>query len=40
MALDHGFEEQVASAYANLANVKVKRREYTEATHYLQKGMD
>ncbi|HUY75515.1 MAG TPA: AAA family ATPase [Ktedonobacterales bacterium] len=39
MALDQGFEEQVASAYSNLANVKVKRREYTEATHYLQKGM-
>lgn len=39
MALDQGFEEQVASAYSNLANVKVKRREYTEATAYLQKGL-
>jgi DNA-binding CsgD family transcriptional regulator len=39
MALDYGFEEQVASAYSNLANVKIKRREYAEATAYLQKGM-
>jgi hypothetical protein len=39
MALEHGYEEHVARAYANLAYYFVRFRDYARATDYFQKGM-
>ncbi len=39
LALDQGYEEQVARAYSNLADISVKQREYAEAADYLQAGL-
>jgi ATP/maltotriose-dependent transcriptional regulator MalT len=39
LALEHGYEEQVARAYGNLADISVKQREYAEAADYLQAGL-
>jgi DNA-binding CsgD family transcriptional regulator/tetratricopeptide (TPR) repeat protein len=39
LALEHGYEEQVARAYANLADTSATQRAYAEAEDYLQKGM-
>lgn len=39
LALEHGHEEHVARAYANLAEMLVKRHEYAQAEHYIRDGM-
>lgn len=39
LALENGYEEQVARAYANLAEISTMQRAYAEATDYLQKGL-
>ncbi|HEU4785372.1 MAG TPA: LuxR C-terminal-related transcriptional regulator, partial [Ktedonobacterales bacterium] len=39
LALEHGYEEQVARAYANLADTSAIQRAYAEAADYLQKGL-
>jgi DNA-binding CsgD family transcriptional regulator/tetratricopeptide (TPR) repeat protein len=39
IALEHGFEEHAARAYANLAINRVVCREYAEAERYLQEGI-
>ena len=38
LGLEHGYEEQVARAYANLADISATQRSYAEATDYLQAG--
>jgi DNA-binding CsgD family transcriptional regulator len=39
IALEHGYEEHAARAYANLAIFKVVSREYAEAERYLRDGI-
>jgi DNA-binding CsgD family transcriptional regulator/tetratricopeptide (TPR) repeat protein/GTPase SAR1 family protein len=39
VALEHGYEDHVARAYANLAEVSVRTRNYLAATDYLREGM-
>jgi DNA-binding CsgD family transcriptional regulator len=39
LALEHGYEEQAARAYANLADTSAMQRAYAEAEDYLQKGL-
>jgi DNA-binding CsgD family transcriptional regulator/tetratricopeptide (TPR) repeat protein len=39
IALEHGYEEHAARAYANLAIFKVVSREYADAERYLQDGI-
>jgi DNA-binding CsgD family transcriptional regulator len=39
LALEHGFEEHVARAYANLAAFKVSHRDFAQADGYLLKGI-
>ncbi|HEX3270356.1 MAG TPA: AAA family ATPase [Ktedonobacterales bacterium] len=39
IALEHGYEEHAARAYANLAINRVVVRQFAEAEHYLQKGI-
>jgi DNA-binding CsgD family transcriptional regulator/tetratricopeptide (TPR) repeat protein len=40
MALDGGYEEHVARAYANITSVPVRRRDYTYVEPYLKAGID
>ena len=39
LALEHGFEEHVARAYANLVSVAVVWHDYAQATNYLTEGI-
>jgi DNA-binding CsgD family transcriptional regulator len=39
LALAHGFEDEVARAYTNLADILIRRRDYAEAEGYLRAGV-
>jgi DNA-binding CsgD family transcriptional regulator len=39
LALEHGFEDHAARAYANLADEMIKRHDYAQARIYIQDGM-
>lgn len=39
LALEHGYEDKVAHAYANLGDIATKQRAYAQAMDYLQRGL-